>query len=377
MSLLDDKNARVERSVYGLNDWYKTNLRRLVGGRESALRSASRAEAGLGLLGESIFVLGLAAIMSWLILWPSKEMTAGLVVAALLVGLDLRGALGALRFAFSGLGPGIRSAVALNDIRTDAQAAAQMDSMKRTPNGSTGSQAASCSYAYANGTVALREINLTLQPGSVVAVVGENGSGKTTLVELLLGLRKPSHGAVDLIAGAYAVLPQKFARPELKLSDAVAVGRSGGPSVVALEGVAVRDFWSALGGEESQLGSEWPGGVDLSGGQWQTVAAGRALYENARFLVLDEPTAALDPEAREYVSDRLLSAAGRVAEAGGTAVIVTHSMAIPHRADWIVVLHDGRVQEVGTHVDLIRSGGRYARSYARATEGFRGRLARE
>jgi ATP-binding cassette, subfamily B, bacterial len=141
---------------------------------------------------------------------------------------------------------------------------------------------------------------------------------------------------------------------------------------LCLEQASLRRFWEEHPDDIAlQLGPNWPGGTDLSAGQWQATAAARCFYvEDADLVVLDEPTAALDPEAQEAITLRYAAVARHVAARGGVAVLVTHRMSMPRLADRIVVLHDGRLRETGTHDELIASNGMYARAFRAQASGF-------
>lgn len=235
------------------------------------------------------------------------------------------------------------------------------------------------------GAPALRDVDLTVRPGEVVAVVGENGAGKTTLGKLLLRLHDPDAGWVEVggrdlreidvgrwRAGTSAAY-QDFARFEFTAGDSVGIGDLGHASteriVDALDRADGRDLLTRLpDGLDTRLGASFDDGIDLSAGQWQRIAVGRALMRHApALLVLDEPTASLDPEA-EY---RLLQ---RYAAAAGTAsavLVITHRLGSVRLADRVVVLDGGTVAEAGTHDELIAAGGRYARLLASQADAYR------
>jgi ATP-binding cassette, subfamily B, bacterial len=139
-----------------------------------------------------------------------------------------------------------------------------------------------------------------------------------------------------------------------------------------LKQASPRHFWAEHPDDVAlQLGPNWPGGTDLSAGQWQAIAAARCFYvEDADLVVLDEPTAALDPEAQEAVTLRYAAVAREVASRGGVAVLVTHRMSMPRLADRIVVLDGGQLREIGTHDELITLDGMYARAYRAQASGF-------
>ena len=244
------------------------------------------------------------------------------------------------------------------------------------------------SFAYPDTSrLVLDGVDLQLPAGAVVALVGENGSGKTTLVKLLTGLFRPGQGAVlvdgvdlqrfDLhewrrrVSGAF----QDFWRPELILREAVGTGdlpRLDDPLAVsaALARAGARELRRLQpAGLQTQLGSTW-GGVDLSGGQWQKLALGRALMRDAPLLtVFDEPTSALDAETEHALFQRLAAAAR--SSSGGVTLLVSHRFTTVRTADVIVVLDHGRVVETGDHAALVRAGGLYAELFELQSRGYR------
>ena len=237
----------------------------------------------------------------------------------------------------------------------------------------------------------LEDVDLHIPAGAVVAIVGDNGAGKSTLVKLLARFYEPTSGRI-LIDGVplSSVAPddwravtaagfQDFAKFELLAREAVGVGDlvaiEEGPVVTAALGRAgASELADALpSGLETQLGVTFDGGVELSGGQWQKVALGRAMMRSAPLLLLlDEPTSALDAETEHALFERYAAATKQTAAAsGGVTILVSHRFSTVRMADLIIVIDRGRVGEVGAHEDLIRRGGLYAELFELQARSYR------
>jgi ATP-binding cassette subfamily B protein len=238
----------------------------------------------------------------------------------------------------------------------------------------------SFSYPGSAAAPALRDVNLTLPAGGTVAIVGENGAGKTTLVKLLCGFYRPTTGRIladgidldemsaDQWRRCIAAGFQDFVRYEFSAQYAVGVGHlpdAGSEHAVR----AALDRAHATGvidqltdGLRTQLGKSYADGAELSGGQWQKLALGRALMrQDPLLLVLDEPASALDPEAEHALFERYSEQARRVREAtGAVTLFVSHRFSTVRTADLIVVVDGGRVVEVGNHATLLAADGLYA-----------------
>jgi ABC-type multidrug transport system fused ATPase/permease subunit len=208
---------------------------------------------------------------------------------------------------------------------------------------------------------ALKGVTAHVEPGEVVALVGPNGAGKSTLAALLLGLYPPSAGTMR--GGSRGGLPvsavlQDFAGYTLPVRDNVGFGDlERRADDAALNGALRRAGSEMEGSLDLWVGSDF-GGPDLSGGQWLRLAVARGVLPQAALVVLDEPTAAIDPLSEVDIVRRLL-ALGR----NGTAVVVSHRLGIARAADRILVLEAGRIVEEGSHAALMERNGLYARMW--------------
>ncbi|GAA2083738.1 ABC transporter ATP-binding protein [Streptomyces albiaxialis] len=243
-------------------------------------------------------------------------------------------------------------------------------------------------FAYDRERPVLDGVSFRIEPGEVVAVVGENGAGKTTLLRQLAGLLDPvaGHIAVDGVPLAgldrqewrsqLAMVFQDFARLPLTVAENVHVLRAAPDDEEAR--ATVRDCLERVGlgervarlpqGLDTPLGARLPGGADLSGGEWQRLALARAFFtlsRGARVLLVDEPTASIDPSGEIEFFDRLIDETE-----GLIRIVVSHRFNTVRRVDRILVLEHGRVVDSGSHDELMRHEGLYRRMFTAQAEPF-------
>jgi ATP-binding cassette, subfamily B, bacterial len=248
------------------------------------------------------------------------------------------------------------------------------------------------SFAYpGTARVVLENVSLMLPAGAVVAIVGENGAGKTTLVKLLAKMYEPTSGTIFVddtplsriaaeewrsrSAGAF----QDFFRFEFLARQTVGIGdlpRLDDRSAVvdAVDRAGAEDVVSRLkNGLDTQLGPTWPGGVDVSFGQWQKLALARGfMRDEPLLLILDEPTAALDAETEHALFERYAAASHAHRSAGRSiTLLISHRFSTVRMADLIVVLSGAKVAEVGTHEELMARRGPYAELYEIQAKAYR------
>lgn len=220
---------------------------------------------------------------------------------------------------------------------------------------------------------ALREVSVEIGRGEVVALVGENGSGKTTLAKVLAGLYRPQSGTVrwdetsiadvdgEPLRERIAVIAQDHGNWPLTVRDNIIMGRLLDEALLASAAASsgadtvIADLER---GYDTLLARQFKDGAELSGGQWQRIAAARGFYRTAPLLIMDEPTAALDARA-EYA----LFSSLRTLARDRTVLIITHRLASVRHADRIYVLARGQVAESGSHAGLMALGGQYAELY--------------
>lgn len=244
-------------------------------------------------------------------------------------------------------------------------------------------QDVSFSYPGSNRKV-LNKVSFRFDPGERIALVGENGAGKTTLVKLLARLYDPTEGrilldGVDLreysvedLRNEIGVIFQDYMRYDMLASENIGFGRieklaDSDRIVTSAEKSLAAGVVSTLAkGYSQMLGRRFDGGVDLSTGQWQKIALGRAYMRDAQILILDEPTASLDARAEFEVFQRFVDLTS-----GKMAVLISHRFSTVRMADRIFVLEDGHIVEQGSHQQLVALGGRYAELFEMQAAGYR------
>jgi ATP-binding cassette, subfamily B, bacterial len=221
--------------------------------------------------------------------------------------------------------------------------------------------------------LALRDVSIEIRRGEVIALVGENGSGKTTLAKVLAGLYRPAAGSVcwdgvnigdvdgEPLRERVAVIAQDHGNWPLTVRHNITMGRALDENLLAAAaGASGADtvIDELARGYDTLLARQFKDGAELSGGQWQRIAAARGFYRAAPLLIMDEPTAALDARAEFALFSSI-----RTLALDRTVLIITHRLASVRHADRIYVLAHGSVVEEGTHGELMALGGQYAELY--------------
>ncbi|MEU4291331.1 ABC transporter ATP-binding protein [Kribbella sp. NPDC026596] len=341
-----------------------------------------------------VFGLAYAAAVVWVIARARNgQQTAGDVVLVLLLAPQVDQMTGGIAQNVYWVGEVVRSFSRYDWLREYAKDNSWQASTTPAPTRlGSGIELRNVGFSYpGSDSAVLSAIDLSVPAGSAVALVGENGAGKTTLVKLLARMYDPTTGRI-LVDGVdlATIAPeawrsrlsagfQDFVKFELLVRDVVGIGdvdRSSDENAV-LAAIARGDAESVIRGLprglDTQLGKKFTDGVELSGGQWQRLALARAfMRERPLLLLLDEPTAALDPEAEHRLYEQYAAAAKIAAdETGGITVLVSHRFSTVRMADLIVVMHNGRVEEVGTHEDLLAANGRYAELFDLQARAYR------
>jgi ATP-binding cassette subfamily B protein len=235
------------------------------------------------------------------------------------------------------------------------------------------------SFGYRADRPVLRNVDLRVSPGEVVALVGASGAGKSTLMTLLQRLYEPTSGSIWLDGHELRDLKQRSVRSQIgvvlqegmlfsdSIRDNIAFGRPGASQLeieTAARAAHAHDFICSLPeGYDTQIGER---GAKLSGGERQRLAIARALLKDAPILVLDEATSALDADSEDKVQQALAELTR-----GRTTFVIAHRLSTVVSADRIVVFKDGAIQELGTHAELVHKSGYYAELVRKQLSGFK------
>jgi ATP-binding cassette subfamily B protein len=384
-SLLTTKDPAKETRAYQLSAYFQEEFHRLYEYRLDGLRRLARRRSLQGVAGAAVTTLVTGGTLGALIVLVSahRMSIAGAATAAgalLILGTQLDGLAG-------GIGNLYESALFIEDFNTfvapTVEPPVPAASVSEVPARPRVSVEGLCFTYPSRREPTLVDIDLIVEPGEVVALVGVNGSGKTTLAKLLADLYRPQEGRItwdgtdirelnaEAVRSRIAVLFQDFdrylmaARTNVELGRWEAIGEET-RFAAAVERAGAAPILDLLpAGADTLLGPEFYGGSDLSGGQWQRIALARAFFRDAALIILDEPTAALDPRA-----EAALFEAVRTLFAGRSVVLISHRFASARLADRIYVLDAGRVAERGTHEQLMDLGGIYSELFALQVRAF-------
>ncbi|MEV0289186.1 ABC transporter ATP-binding protein [Kribbella sp. NPDC050820] len=337
----------------------------------------------------SLFV----AVMCGFIVWLVRRATAGEIDVALCLVYVQAGVIAAGgAAALDGLLPRVQLAMTTYQRYRAAMAAAPMAAaIARRGDGAVrpdgGIRFSNVSFRYPNSTRdVLRGVDLFLPAGKSVAIVGLNGAGKTTLLKLLCRLYEPTSGSIEADGTDIRTLDLEVWRRQLAavFQDSVrwdvdAAANIAFGAVQHADDVAGLQRAAVLAGVQttierlplgwgSMLSTQYADGADLSGGEWQKLALARAMFatsHGAKVLILDEPAAHLDARSEAALYDKYIELTE-----GLTTVVVSHRFSTVRRASLIVVIDDGKVVEEGSHDELMREQGRYARLFTLQAESF-------
>ena len=382
-AVLTRREEAAEVRSYGLGRYLHGWHDRLYDQRIADMRQVVRRRLRLGIIGQLVNALVMpaaVAVLVWLISEGRTTVASAVASAGALVLLN--GRLSSLVRSASQLYEGSLFLEDFTGFIEQARVVSvpQGDDADAAPSARSAPASFSrlvvdgVSFTYPSRTEpSLRDVSMAIDVGEVVALVGENGSGKTTLAKLLAGLYAPDKGTIswdgvdiagydpDHLRRATAVIFQDFVKYRLTAGENVTMGRyerydDEEAMTAATRAAGAHDFIEELPkGYRTRMGPQFLGGSDLSVGQWQRVAMARAFFRDAPFVILDEPTASLDPRAERELFENI-----RTIFAGRSVLVISHRFANVRSADRIYVLADGEVAERGSHEQLMATGGLYA-----------------
>ncbi len=347
---------------------------------QTEMRIFTLMDVGLTLINGFLIV----AVVGWAVwLWSVESASIGVVAIAASLVLRLNAMTGWIMWAltsfFRNLG------IVAEGMETIAQPITLVDqpNAKSMEAGPGRIEFADLSHHYGRRTGGLESVNLTVEPGQKVGLVGRSGAGKSTLVKLLLRFYDVESGVItidgqdisgvtqDSLRARIGMVQQDSSLLHRSVRDNILYGRPEATEETVVEAAKQAEAYEFIldledpegrSGFDAHVGER---GVKLSGGQRQRIALARVILKNAPILVLDEATSALDSEVEAAIQDTLYGMME-----GKTVIAIAHRLSTIARMDRIVVLDDGKVVEDGTHDALLKDGGLYANFWNRQSGGF-------
>lgn len=375
--LLTHRDTAAEVRAFSLFGYLRTRIRTLYDLRLKELATLVRRRVVISTLGgmaSAVVTLGTLVLLVWLIVHGHLSLASAGAAAGAVVLLG-----GQMHGFGSGSASLYENALYMQDFTRFVKrwpAQANRAPVEPLPAFSQ-LQVRDVWFLYPSRTTpVLKNVSMEVRKGEVIALVGENGSGKTTLAKILAGLYLPSEGTLqwdgasigpeetERLRRATAVIFQEYARYRMTAGDNIAFGDverlSDADAIVRAARQAQADgFIEALPrGYDNILGSEYFGGANISLGQWQRIALARAYFRDAPFVILDEPSASLDPKA-----EAALFRSVRELFEGRSVLLISHRFASVRSADRIYVLDNGEVIESGSHEELMHLDRRYAEMF--------------
>ena len=389
MELLTERDPAKEIRIFGAGPFLHRRYTALTDDRLRQLRVFLHGRLKVALLGSAGGLLGtIVALGALIVLLDTGRMTAATALTAALAMQQLGSRLTGVTTSAGRL---IESSMFIHDFRAFLELASRAEASEASapqqtvPSSSeTFLEVRNVRFRYpGSDRVVLEDVSLAVEPGEVVALVGENGSGKTTLVKLICQLYRPEAGQIlwngadsgslspDDVRNEITVLFQDYVQYHLSVRDNILLGRperagdeTGIHAAAAASGTD--RFLSHLpGGYDTRLGKQFYGGYELSIGQWQRLALARAFFRGGSFLILDEPTASLDARAEAELFAQM-----RELARGRSVLLVSHRFSSVRSADRIYVLEAGRMVEHGDHDSLMANDGLYAELFTLQAEAY-------
>jgi ATP-binding cassette subfamily B multidrug efflux pump len=320
-----------------------------------------------------------------MLLWAHGQVSAGIVATALPLAWQIANVAGWVSWEVTGIFENVgvvqegMETIAVPHTLTDQPGARELE----VPHGEIRFEHLTFTYGRTDGKRVLDDLNLVIRPGERVGLVGRSGAGKSTLVNLLLRFHDIEQGSIRIdgqdighvtqesLRAAIGMVTQDTSLLHRSIAANIGYGHPGATHdqiVAAARKAHAHDFivdlsdWQGRTGFEAHVGER---GVKLSGGQRQRIAIARVVLKNAPILVLDEATSALDSEVELAIQEQLLGLME-----GKTVIAIAHRLSTIARMHRLVVLDQGRIVEHGTHDELLRLNGHYAKLWAHQSGGF-------